>query len=248
MLQIELGEQLSKLQDLRAACPPPANGNLRCPACPHLTYLEFLSLFDNLQKNLVLSELQEVIAIAPQILADGVHLSCPLLRNGVCLADGGQGIFCHLGEDLSLCLSYTPERVEKIFLDLNAFAAPLHDHLSEPYFLNMLNIYCWFAVLLDDRITQPLFKQLREKMRTYFDVKPLLAHYRNHTKLKERLDLIDKFFHLNANQRAAEALACMEKVRADFPFTGAYYGEQSDIYVKFMEELLKVVEQQSINN
>jgi hypothetical protein len=233
---------IEKLQELCGAAPALNATGLRCAAAPHLTFLEYLTLFDNLQKNLTASDLQELVALPPRPI-DPVHLACPLLNSGLCLARGGQGVFCHLGEDLANCIGYTPLQIEKILTDLMTLAAPLHENLVEPYYLNLLNFHCWIAVMLDQNITQPLFADLRERMASYFDTAPLTPHYQNHTKLKEKLDLIDLFFLLNAEQRAPEALSCIQKIQSDFPLTGAYYGEQADAYLKFMEEIVKVIEQ-----
>jgi hypothetical protein len=244
----EIEERITQLQELLTSCPPLPAPELRCSAAPHLTCLEFLQLFDNLQKNLTVGELAQVIAAAPTpvpVALNLPHLACPLLKSGVCLAQGGQGVFCHLGEDLSRCDGYSAEKIEELLTRLVDLAAPLHENLTEPYYLNMLNFHCWLAVALDPNITQPLFTELREKLAQYFDLAPLQAHYQNHTKLKEKLDLIDLFFRLNAEQRAPEALACMRKIQSDFPFTGAYFGEQADAYRKFMEEIVKVIAQRS---
>lgn len=232
---------IPKLLDLYRACPSMPSGGRRCPACPHMTYLEFTVLFNNLQKNLQPEDIRQLIAAEPRSL-DPVHLACPLLYKGICCANGGEALFCRLGEDLSLCGNLSQARVAEIIEQVGALAAPCHENLTEPYYLNLLNIPCWFAVMFDENITQPLFVQLRQELAARFDTQRYAGGYRDVTKLKEKLDLIDLFFKLNGEQRAADARECMIKIRDGFPFTGAYYLPQAEAYVQFMDELLKVME------
>ena len=241
-----IDDAIPQLQEIYGLCPELPASDRRCPACPHMTYLEFTVLFDNLQKNLPADDIKKIIA-QPLTPVDEVHFACPLLYQGLCCARGGESVFCRLGENLSHCGNLSQAQIADVLQRTTDLSAPLHENLTEPYYLNLLNIPCWFAVMFDEGITQPLFVKLRRELAERFTTAPLAGSYRNVTKLKEKLDLIDLFFKFNREQRAQEARDCMIKVRDGFPFTGAYYQTQAEAYVQFMDELLKVIEQKKNN-
>lgn len=260
-MSIDFDSVFRQIEEVYAKCPEvPCVKCGRCCSSPHLSFAEFAYFLEKTLANVEQEKIIQMVTapVIPSSLLEG-HVDCPALENNLCIVDGGKGISCRYigipelstgyGLDEPLCKNITADdmseqvTVEKMEEALDTIAllnANIYSYLSEPYFLDALNIQCWFAVCLDKDITQNLFVQLRELLRGRFDLDFLDEHYKNTTQLKEKLDMVDLFFELNEQQKAQEALACMEQIRDGFPNTGAYYVSQSRIYIDFMNSLLNV--------
>lgn len=252
----------AELEGIYAQCPVlPCTMCAKCCTSPHLTLVEFLRLLDWLLKEMPREKLIALVRSEPEISQrmQG-HLQCPLLEGNRCLAYQGRGLVCHLmgipklnmvfGLSEPLCADITEEQMPKPFgvddieeaMDRVAtLNGQYYEYLSEPYFLDALNLQSWFAVCLDPGISQSFFLNIRKIIRDEYDLAFLEEHYQNHTRLREKIDLIDQFFEFNAQQKAPEALFCMQQVRSAFPNTGAYYVNQAGVYIRFMQDLITVV-------
>lgn len=261
---------IAELNEIYARCP-----DIKCSKCgkcclsPHLSLVEFLKLLDEMMHVFTKDELCTLVATQPN-MAEGLqgHILCPMLSdNNECKVYNGRPISCRLegagvmntilGREKSLCPEGTrtaeeeaelkPDEVEEFLNDATLANSQLVLAFDEPYFLDSLNIPCWFALILDPSITQPLFLELREIIMQRHDLSFLAEHYVNHTHLNDKLDMIDRFFKLNDENKAREALECMQMIFDGFPLTGAYYKAQSQVFIQFMKDLVTVIESDNAN-
>ncbi len=262
-MSIDFEKLFSDLDNVYKACPDlPC---IKCGICcssPHLSFVEFCYFLDYALRAVSQEKLIEIVSKEPEPSKRlNGHIECPLLEDKLCVIHGGRGISCRYigvpelsagyGLNEPLCphithenmgVKVTVDEIENALDVLAGYNAEIYEYLSEPYYLDALNLQCWFAVCLDKNITQPLFVKLRGIIREKFDLDFLEPYYKNTTRIKEKLDLVDRFFEFNEQQKPQEARFCMEQVRDNFPNTGAYYNTQSHIYIEFMNSLINVVE------
>lgn len=248
----DLNAALSQVEILFNNCKPLVLKEDTC-ACvtPSLTFAEFLFLLRGMKS--WKPEAVEALALAkpvPSLLSPG-DTTCPLIgKAGACSAACERGMTCRVhglpesvrGGIARIEGMTAPERESQInpmrdrLAELNA---GLHPFEAEPYFLDALTLHCWFAVLLDTGVTQPLFVELRKMASEILDLSHLQARYINHTMFKEKLDAIDLFFSLNESLMAKEAFECLKLIHDGFPLTGTYYRPQAIIYARFLQDILK---------
>jgi len=110
---------------------------------------------------------------------------------------------------------------------------------EEPYWIDSLNVECWFAVALDERISQPPILRLRGILNEGFDLDGLAEHYADRTRLKEKLDLIDRFMRMTEGHRPRKALKLLERILYDFPRTGSHFYKQGYRYRDLLRAILR---------
>ncbi len=247
------------LKALYQALPPvPCEGCGSYCVTPHLTLVEFVYLLRYLGENFSRPEMITLLQ-APMVPAARFpgNFLCPLqdqkglcrvypARSLSCRAEGLPVIdamsgrmapVCRQGKQKQLDLEVTEMTVGDWLNRVGAISMAYHAFYEEPYFLNALNIECWFAVMLDPKIRQPFFIKLRNLLRTEFNFEFLAPYYLDHTDLAAQLDLIDKFFHACRQKRPRQAVAAMRRVIAEFPRTGSYYQHEGRESLKHLFHL-----------
>ncbi len=131
----------------------------------------------------------------------------------------------------------TTEEIDRLIQDVYALSEPLHPFLEEPYFLDALNIPCWFAVLLDPRIDQPLFVSLRKRLGREFEIEFLQPLYRDHTRFADKLRCIETFFERAGRQDTTGASTALQRALYDFPRTGCYFYHQGSQFLELIGNL-----------
>ncbi|MHB8066778.1 MAG: YkgJ family cysteine cluster protein [Desulfobaccales bacterium] len=242
---IRVSDAFPDLEALYQALPPvPCEGCGSCCVTPHLTLVEFAYLLRHLENNF---SRPEMITLLQAPMVPAAHFAgnflCPLQdRDGLCRVyparslscraeglpvidsmSGREAPACRQSEQKRLATEVTEAAVRDWLSRLSAISMTYHAFYEEPYFLNSLNIECWFAVMLDPKIRQPFFIQLRNLLKKEFNSDFLTPYYTDHTNLAGQLDLIDKFFHACRRKRPRRALAAMRRVIEEFPGTGSYY-------------------------
>ena len=259
----KMDEVQKKLQEIYLKAPDVPCG--RCGKCcisPHMSFIEFIGLLKGMTAVLSEEQLREIIS-APPVIAEYQmnNLVCPLLKTDKCSCYENRPISCRLeGTDVLDKLTHRericsyqsgamPEEefggyeIEAILELANELNMAYCGNLEEPYYFDSVNLHCWFAIMFDPDITQEFFLDIRRKIFAVVDLAYIADSYVNHTRLNEKLDLIDRFFELNNQQKAQEALECMQKINSEFVYTGAYYYPQANVYINFMKDLIKVVEE-----
>ncbi len=261
-----MSEKMQKVQEALAeiykqAPEVPCNRCSRCCISPHMSYIELIALLRKMVEVFSEDELRLLVSAEP--IVSEFHLNniiCPLLRDSECSCYEVRPLSCRLeGIDIldqltareRICSyqqgavteeDFGGEEIEAILDAANKLNMPYCGLLDEPYFFDSVNLHCWFAIMFDPDITQEYFLKLRELIFAEVDLRYLGSSYVNHTRFNEKLDLIDKFFELNNEKKAQEALECIQKVNTEFPYTGAYYYPQANVYINFMRDLIAVVE------
>ena len=251
-----------KLQKIYLKAPDIPCGKCgKCCISPHLSFIEFIDLLKGMVVEFSEEQLREIIASQPVISEYQMNnLVCPLLKSDKCTCYEYRPLSCRLeGADVLDKLTHrericsyqsgaVPEEefggyeIEEILELANELNIPYCGNLEEPYYFDSVNLHCWFAIMFDPDITQEYFLDIRSKIFAEVDLAHLADSYVNHTRFNEKLNLIDRFFELNDQQKAHEALACMQQINTDFVYTGAYYYPQANVYINFMQDLIKVVE------
>lgn len=236
----------------------------RCGKCcisPHMSYIEVVGVFRKMMEVYSKEELKTIVASKPIISEFHMtNIVCPLLVNNECSCYDSRPLSCRLeGIDILDVLTHRERicsfqvgaitandfggvEIEEVLELANELNAPFCGTMEEPYYFDSVNLHCWFAIMFDKDIKQEYFLKIRESLLSELDLSYLAESYINHTKLNEKLDLIDKFFVLNDGQKPEEALECIRKVNEEFPYTGAYYYPQANVYINFMKDLLVAVE------
>lgn len=259
----EMQQDLIELEKVyRQTLPVPCNRCGRCCICPHLSFIELIPLLHQMVEVFSAEELRAMVAAEPVISEYHMsNIACPLLKDNACSCYATRPLSCRLeGIDIldelthreRIC-SYqkgavSRERfggaeIENLLEAATGINARYCGMLEEPYYFDSVNIYCWFAVMFDRDITQQFFLDLRGKIFAEIDLSYLADSYVNHTRLNEKLDLIDRFFVLNEEKKAVEALECMKQVNEGFIYTGAYFYPQSNVYINFMTDLVKKLQE-----
>lgn len=254
-VQAELKKVYQKTPDV------PCNNCGKCCVSPHMSFIEVVGVLRRMVEVFTEEQLRTIISSRPVISV--YHMSnivCPLLVNNSCACYESRPLSCRLeGIDVLDVLTHREricqyqsgavtdkdfggQDIEDVLEMANKLNHQYTGSLDEPYYFDSVNIYCWFAIMFDPDITQEYFLDIRRKLLAEVDIAFLADSYVNHTRLNEKLDLIDRFFVLNDEQKAQEALDCMLKVNSEFPYTGAYYYPQANVYINFMKDLIAVVE------
>ena len=240
----------------------PCTGCGYCCVSPTMTVVEFAFLLDHIFAHLAMDEIASLLTrpMEPAAHMKGNTL-CPLQKEdkhcrfyGVrclsCRIEGipaleGMGIreerICpHITED-QVQTEVTAESVDTWIQEVFRLSQPVHEVSVEPYFLNAVNLECWWAIALDRAITQPFFTRIREALWAEWDLAELQPHYVDHTRLALKLSLIDTFFAESEAHSPQKALKAIRRVIHEFPQTGTYYQHEGQEYFKLMK---RVVQQQ----
>ncbi len=260
-----MSEKMDKVQDelqkIYQRTPDVPCGECgRCCISPHMSFIEVVGLLRRMIEVFSEEQLRTIISSRPII--SEFHMSnivCPLLVNNKCSCYDNRPLSCRLeGIDVLDKLTHREricnhqsgavdennfggQEIEEVLEEANVLNIPYCGNMEEPYYFDSVNLHCWFAIMFDPDIKQEFFLDIRRKLLFEVDLEYLADSYVNHTHLNDKLNLIDNFFVLNDQQKAEEALACMEKVNNDFPYTGAYYYPQANVYINFMKDLIAIV-------
>ena len=253
-------QELGKVYQLTPEVP--CNQCGKCCISPHMSFIEVVGVLKDMIKEFSEKQLRTIISSRPVV--SEYHMSnvvCPLLVNNKCSCYESRPLSCRLeGIDVLDKLTHRERicsyqvgavsenefggvEIEEVLENANVLNIPYCGNMDEPYYFDSVNIQCWFAIIFDQDITQEYFLDLRKKLLKEVDLSYLADSYVNHTKFNEKLDLIDTFFRLNNEQKAEEALECIQRVNTDFPYTGAYYYPQANVYINFMKDLIAVVKE-----
>ena len=258
----EMQQDVMALMKIYQKAPLVPCGNCgRCCVSPHFSFIELLPLLVRMEEVFSEQELRQLVSSKP-VVSD-FHMSnivCPLLRDNHCSCYDVRPLSCRLeGIDILDELTHRQRicnhqqgavakddfggsEIEYLLEEATKLNSKYCGVMEEPYYFDSVNLHCWFAVMFDKDIRQEFFLDLREKIFAGVDLRYLADSYVNYTKLNEKLELIDRFFELNNQQKAEEAFECIRKVNEDFVYTGAYFYPQSNVYINFMRDLLKKID------
>lgn len=152
------------------------------------------------------------------------NLSCRM--EGLAVLDqlfGREEPVCIVPEVLEQTRQTGSDEVVRLITAVTDLNRPCFPFYEPPYYLDTLNLECWFAVLLDPGITQSLFLELRKLIAGRHDLSFLAEHYVDLTGMKDKLDLIDRFYALQKSNKHLESLKVVQRIRSDFPATGTYF-------------------------
>lgn len=253
-VQAELSKIYQKTPDV------PCNKCGKCCISPHMSYIEVVGVLRKMVEVFFEDEMKILVSSKPIISEFHMtNIVCPLLKDNECTCYESRPISCRLeGIDIldklthreRICTyqvgavtedDFGGQDIEDVLELANELNSPFCGTMEEPYYFDSVNLHCWFAIMFDKDIKQEYFLNIRESLLKEVDLAYLADSYVNHTKLNEKLDLIDKFFILNDEKKADEALACIKSVNEDFPYTGAYYFPQANVYINFMTDLIAAV-------
>jgi len=253
----DLRDAFDELEKIYAQ--PPALPCVSCGTCcvtPHLTLVEFAYQLDSL---LTLLSPEEISALMDAPMPEAEHLPgnylCKLQNaENKCLSHPGRSLSCRLEglplmdllanritpicphiTDQDVASDVTAELISQWQDRLSALNAGFHTVMEEPYWLESLNLECWWAVALDPKITQPFFLQIRQHLADTFDLSLFAPHYVDTTDLSRKLNLIDAFFAANEQKNPDKAFKLIRQVMHDFPRTGTYYRREAQEYFKLMK-------------
>jgi Fe-S-cluster containining protein len=225
-----------------------------CCATPSVTPLEFIYLFRSMLEQVprptIISWIQRGMTVHPW---GGNNFLCrfqTLDRNKGCLVHPYRPLACRLFglpvldrlkiENLEKCPVMDPAAcpdvplpaLQKWLLAVEDLNRDFPEYYAEPYWLVGLNIECWLAVYLDPLLDMGVFGRLKNILHEQIDLSFLTEHYRDTTRLKEKIDKITLFYMLFSQGLSAESREILVSIRDDYPATGTYFTEEA---AKFLE-------------
>lgn len=231
-----------------------------CCVTPQMTFIEFVRLAEAMLDRWPETNLIRMVSedLAPVERYAGNFTCRVQTGRGKCALHEHRPLACRL-EGLPamdrigirkeiICPYITDEQMETVVtgddiarwvkevIDLNR---PYHTVYDEPYFLTGLGAECWFAVAFDPDIDQPLFLDIRARLREALDMEHLEKNYRDTTGLAAQLKDIDRFFEEAAEKRPARALKTVRRVLEGYPRTGGYFREEAKEYLRLMKRLAR---------
>jgi len=240
------------------ACPCKACG--QCCVTPHMTFLEFACVLKGMLEALGGEEIAGCLRSEQEPAArfSGNFLCALQAADGRCRLHAWRPLSCRLegfpildqmsGRAAPMCphseghaLPDAPGKaaVEAWIHRVQDLNQPFGAEPCEPYWVNGLNLECWLAVLLDPRIAQPYFLALRRHLLNALPCAAWAGHYVDHTRLAEKLGLIDQFFAANEAQKPERALKCMRRILHGFPRTGTHYQTEGKQYLDLMKRIIR---------
>lgn len=144
---------------------------------------------------------------------------------------------CPVSSERLICLSL--ETVYRLLDGLSSLNQRFYLHYLQPYWLSGLNIECWLTILFHDW-PQAYFMSLKSLLARQFGpgLLRLAPLYRQPVRLAEKLSLIEIFQEELRQGRTANLFHFLEKIREDFPETGAYYYYEAEMYRRYLSDLL----------
>lgn len=251
--------QLESLYDELPEAPCVACG--LCCVSPHMTFLEFAHLLQGMLTNWPPQRLHDLVHAAPgpEKRYPGNYVCRVQGEKGLCELYPWRSLMCRLEgfpvldrmgiREVQICPYITDEQVETRLTPaqvdawvqrLYALDAPWNRAVDEPYWLTGLNLECWLAVALDEKITQLPVRALRNHLRAHFDLDPFAASYVDTTRLADKLELIDRFFQeAHEFRRPRRAVALLNRILGDFPRTGTHFQAEGRQYLELMRAIVR---------
>jgi len=112
----------------------------------------------------------------------------------------------------------------------------IYDTSAPPYLLRGLNLFCWLDLYFDTSLTYEPFAAIRKLFHETADFSDLNDSYLPSTGIKEK---IDKITLLDMMLESGDRTALMDlamSIRDDYPLTGTYYFEESQLILKTINE------------
>lgn len=253
-----LADLLSDLEALYAELPDvPCIACGTCCVTPHITAVELAYLLSGLGKDpaalkaLVAGKMVKSERYQGNFLCraqdDAGRCTVHPFRPLACRLEG-MPILDEMGmRDEPVCEHIRPGDMEEVTREQiegwiqAAFdlSAQVHPVSEEPWFVNGLNLECWWAVLFDPEITQPFFLQIRTTFREAYDLEDVAQSYTDRTGFARKLALIETYFEMIEAKRPDKAFRLMRQVLQEFPRTGSHYALEGRTYLRFAKDLMR---------
>lgn len=250
---------VARLNQFYSECPEVSC--MMCGGCcvdPHMTFVEFVALMDDLVFTFKKEELARLVAKppVPSLVFEG-HNACPMQKDNLCEAREGRTLSCRLEglavmdslfrRDPPLCANAAEKAlappvgeayVEGLLAKLLDLNSEFYTVMAPPYHLDGLTVRCWLAVCLDRRIKAEPFTSLAKLARRRYNLAALERNYVDNTGLAEKIALIDDFNAAFAKNQYREAAGIIEKIQTGFPNTGTFFYWQASAWACHIQSLL----------
>lgn len=225
-----------------------------CCVSPTSTLAEFIYLFKYLEDNLSDEQIISFIQTPAKIHEDYEgNTHCPFLDKKRCAIHPGRAGACRLFgipslkdmniQNMEECkynievisgrgdLPYIESWLDELF----EFENTLYPFGTEPYFVKGFNIHTWLDIIFDNSIDFNVFSSIKETISNNLNISKFKDHYKLQTNIREKIDKIGILSSMIGIADAETLKKLLLSIRDDYPLTGSYFYEESQAYLKAIE-------------
>jgi hypothetical protein len=231
-----------------------------CCVSPTITLAEFIHHIDHARHALPAATLASRFAAPPELHPEHEgNLRCAWIDGSKCLVHAGRSASCrifgvpslaNLGvSDLVQCKNgiavtsgdgsagFIAKWIERLF-DINR---ALYAFDAEPYFIRGLNLECWLDIYFDATLDFDVFADIRRRMHEAADLREWARAYRPKTGIREKIDKISVLSAMMGMGDRETMRGLVLSIRDEYPFTGTWFLEEANAYLREMEKADKAV-------
>ena len=222
----------------------------RCCVSPTCTVAECIYLFDGILKTwserVIRSMITAPVKVHPDYPGNNI---CTFLKDNKCgihqLRTGACRLFgiptlSHMNiKDMVYCKNGVTatgsttdiDAINRWLYRLVELNRKLHPLGTGPWYHVGFNIECWLDLYFDETLTQEYFIDLRDVMRTTFDLMRFAKDYMPRTGLHKKIVTVERFSSEIDYGNAALLKALLLDIRDGYPMTGTWFREESEAFL-----------------
>lgn len=221
-----------------------------CCVSPTCTVAECMCLFDGIVKTWsnreILSMITAPVAAHPDYPGNNI---CTFLENNRChihrLRTGACRLFgipalSHMNiNDMVYCKNSVTttgstndiDSINRWLYRLVELNGKLHPLGTAPWYHVGFNIECWLDLYFDETLTQEYFINLRDVMRSSFDLMRFAKDFKPRTGLHEKIITVERFSSEIDNGNASLLKKLLIDIRDNYPLTGTWFSEETEAFL-----------------